>query len=52
MTNERLIKDLKVMIKADTEHLMKAVEQGNRVLAHRFVDSIIETRRELEDLTR
>lgn len=50
MTTEQLIKDLEVMIKADTEHLAKAIEQDDRVLAHGFVDSIINLKRELEDL--
>jgi protein associated with RNAse G/E len=43
--------DLRVMIRADQDHLVKAVDRGDRVLAHGFVDSIIDNQRELEDLT-
>lgn len=52
MTNEQLIEDLKVMIEADAGHLAKALVQGNRTLAHGFVDAIIDNRRELEDTER
>jgi hypothetical protein len=43
--------DLRIMIKADQDHLVKAVDHGDRVLAHGFVDAIINNQRELEDLT-
>lgn len=47
---EHLIEDLKAMIKADTDHLATALENGDRVHAHQFVDAIIDNRRELQDL--
>lgn len=52
MTTEQLIEDLKVMIEADAGHLAGALLQGDRVLAHGFVDAIIDNRRQLEDLSR
>lgn len=52
MTNDQLIADYKIMIKADHEHLLAALAQGNRTHAHSFVDSIIDRQREIEDLQR
>jgi hypothetical protein len=49
-TKDQLAEDFRIMIKADTEHLADALKGGNRVLAHGFVDAIIDTCRELEDL--
>lgn len=49
MTKEQYIADLKVMIEADAGHLAEALLRGDRVIAHGFVDSIIDNRRELED---
>lgn len=51
MTKEQYIEDLKVSIAADREHLAKAIDRGDRVLAHGFVDAIINNQRELEDQT-
>jgi hypothetical protein len=49
MNKEQLIKDLKEMVKADTGHLAAALERGERVRAHRFVDAIIDNCREIQD---
>jgi hypothetical protein len=45
----RLIDDYEAMIKADREHLAKALARGDRVIAHGYVDSIIDNRRLIED---
>lgn len=50
MTKEQLIEDLKVMIKADTEHLNEALKEGARTEAHRFVDAIIDNTRQLQNI--
>ena len=50
MTKEQLIEDFRIMIEADRGHLLKALENGERFNAHRFVDAIIDTQQELEDL--
>lgn len=50
MDKAQLIADLKEMIEADKEHLIKAVANGDRHEAHGFVDSIIDNQHELEDL--
>lgn len=50
MNKDQLIADLKVMIEADKKHLATAIERGDRVHAHQFVDSIIENSRALQDL--
>lgn len=52
MTDEQLIEDLTVMITADREHLGKHLDRGDRVLAHNFVDSIIDNTRRLENVRR
>lgn len=52
MTDEQYAEDLRVMIKADREHLDEAIERGNRTEAHRHLDSIIDNQWELEDLLR
>jgi hypothetical protein len=52
MEKSQYIKDLQVMIEADAGHLAKALVQGDRTLAHGFVDAIINNRRELEDMER
>lgn len=52
MNDKQLAEDLRVMIKADREHLAEALAAGHRVQAHEFVDSIIENQRQLEDLNR
>jgi acetyl-CoA carboxylase beta subunit len=52
MTLEQLIIDLDIMIKADAGHLVAALENGDRVLAHGFVDSIIDNSRQKEDVER
>lgn len=51
MTTEELAEDLKVMVEADIQHLMRALERGDRALAHGFVDAIINNRRQMEDLS-
>jgi hypothetical protein len=48
--NGRLIDDYKVMIDADARHLVKALERGDRVAAHGFVDAIIDNSRNVEDV--
>lgn len=50
LTDDQYAADLRVMIEADAGHLAQAILNGNRVLAHQFVDSIIDNRRALEDL--
>jgi hypothetical protein len=50
MTPEQLIQDLAEMIAADLDHLQKALVNGDRTAAHSKVDSIINRKRELEDL--
>jgi hypothetical protein len=52
MTNEQLIKDLKVTIEADAQHLAQALANGQRAIAHGFVDAIIDNSRQLEELQR
>lgn len=49
---QRLARDYQDMIEADAKHLVKALENGDRVIAHRFVDAIINNRRLLENLYR
>jgi hypothetical protein len=44
------IEDFEIMIQADEGHLSEALAAGNRVAAHRFVDSIVDLRRNVEDL--
>lgn len=44
------IRDYEEMIKADAGHLTEALASGHRVLAHGFVDSIIDNKRLREDL--
>lgn len=50
MTKEQLVEDLKVMAEADMEHLMEALSKGDRVHAHTFVDSLIDSVRRIEDI--
>lgn len=49
---DRYVDDLKAMIEADAGHLADALAKGNRVIAHQYVDAIIDNRRKLEDLAR
>lgn len=48
MDKAMYIRDLKVMIDADMGHLKTAVERGDTVQAHRFVNAIIGNYRELK----
>lgn len=52
MTDAQYAEDLKVMIQADMGHMIKHLSRGDRVLAHQFVDSIIDNTRELENVLR
>jgi hypothetical protein len=45
----QLIEDYKEMIKADMGHLYKALENGQRVHAHQYVDAIIDNAQLIED---
>lgn len=49
MTKDQLLKDLFIMIQADQTGLAKALEKGDRTAAHRFVDGIINSKRDIED---
>lgn len=50
MDPKHLALDYATMIKIDQQHLVTAVDRGDRTEAHRCVDSIIDTERLLEDL--
>ena len=51
ITKEQQAAEYREMIQANAEHLRKALKHGDRVLAHGFVDAIIDNSRLLGDLT-
>lgn len=50
MTDEQYARDLTEMIESDVKRLAEHLANGDRVLAHQFVDQVINRSRELEDL--
>jgi hypothetical protein len=50
MTDEQYARDLTAMIESDVKRLAEHLAKGDRVIAHRLVDAVIDNSRELEDI--
>lgn len=50
MTDEQLATELREVVAAAREHLLLAVDDGNRAEAHRLLDWLIDSQHDLEDL--
>jgi hypothetical protein len=50
VTDEQLATELREVVAAAREHLLLAVDDGNRTEAHRLLDWLIDSQHDLEDL--